>query len=115
MIKLEDLHKGDIVHYVCKHYWQNSIKITKELYMKYGYEVVNGKFTKGSIEYLTKTSEPYLFKTRKEADEEIKRLRKERKTYLNNKDNLLELINSNSSFLADADREIINELRKVGK
>lgn len=105
MIKLEDLKKGDTIHYICKHYWHKSYKVTKELYTKNGFELVNC----GS-EHLQRYNEKSLFRTRKEADEEMKRLRKERKEYLNNKDNLLELLNNNESFLADEDRKIINEL-----
>lgn len=33
MIKLEDLKKDDIVHYMCKHYWHDTLTITKELIM----------------------------------------------------------------------------------
>lgn len=62
--------------------------------------------------YLTRYDESSLFRTRKEADDEMKRLRTERKEYLNNKIHLLQLLSTNSSFLAYEDKKIINELVK---
>lgn len=113
MIKLEKLKKGEVVHYICDHYWHDTLIITREFYKEYKNYTVNGKFKNNKrMKHLNRYDESSLFRTRKEADDEMKILRKERKEYLNNKNNLLKLLSTNGSFLADEDRKIINELLK---
>lgn len=82
MIKLEDLKKNDVIYAVWydKKYREvgmySDIKVCKELCMIDTYpNPIEGVICQGATEILTRSYEPYLFRTEKERDLEVKRIR----------------------------------------
>lgn len=83
MIKLEELKKGDKVYAVfydkehrCVQKYTD-IQVLQELCIIECPEPIEGVWCEGGIEILTKNHEERLFRTEKERDKEVNRIRKE--------------------------------------
>lgn len=128
MIKLENLHQGDIVYQVYKYHWISKIQIISEfelfeyqsidaiknhteIYNVEGLSTLNldkNNFT--DFENLFKDDEVSLYRTLDEAKEEYNKAKQNRILYLQENNNLLKELYKKIEGLPIADKGIYEEL-----
>lgn len=131
MIKIKDLHKGDIIYNICKYHWIEKIKIISEL-IPSEYQTLKAR-QNNKIDYYIKglstfklnennftnkedldiMDEGDLYKTYNEAKKAYDDFRKKRILYLQRDNNLLKELYTEAIKIGrftDADKEIYKEL-----
>lgn len=128
MIKLKDLHKGDIIYQVYKYHWISKIKIIDEFKL-FEYQSIDAiknhteiyhveglstldldknNFT--DFENFFKDDEKSLYRTLDEAKEKYNKAKQNRILYLQEDNNLLKELYKETEGLPIADKEIYEEL-----
>lgn len=137
MIKLKDLHPGDIIYQICKYHWISKIKITSE-FKPFEYQTMDDiknnteiRYIKGDStldlnsnifdcpEELFKDDENTLYTSYKEAKNVFETNINNRINYLKQNNNLIKKLYKNTYNLPPADKkfykQLINECTVVFK